>query len=80
MKVLATTSKTILSPSTQVPTLSDREKLEDARQMFLNAWRTGLANALNPGGTAGTTNTPSVRDMQIPEKGNQMDFRNRGVR
>ena len=60
-------------------TLSDREKLEDARQMFLNAWRTGLANALNPGGTAGTTNTPSVRDMQIPEKkgSGMMDMRNR---
>ena len=62
------------------PTLSDREKLEDARRMFLTAWRTGLANALNPGGTTGTTPTPSVRDMQIPEKSNQMDFRNRGVR
>ena len=64
------------------PTLSDREKLEDARQMFLNAWRTGLANALGTGGTGGTTNTPSVRDMPIPEKkgSGMMDMRNRGVR
>lgn len=57
------------------PTLSDREKLEDARLMFLDAWRQGLAKQLAP-----TTTTPTetgIRDMKVPR---QHDFRNRGVR
>ena len=58
-------------------TFSDREKLEDARQMFLNAWRTGLAKQI--GSTTGTTQTETgIRNMKVPRS--QHDFRNRGIR
>lgn len=60
------------------PTLSDREKIEDARQMFLSAWRSGLAKQLSPTTTGTETDTGGIRNMTVPRS--QHDFRNRGVR
>lgn len=61
------------------PELTDREKIMNARQMFVNARNLPLADLLSPTNTGTPGTGTSIRDMEVPDR-NQHDFRNRGVR